>query len=122
MATVKKPFGGHSMTGYDRLRHHLEDTGAEIVCLPAADGLSLDTVYVHDASFITDHGALLMRMGKPARADEPACHAELYRALGIPILGGVEAPGTIEAGDIVWLDARTLLVGQGYRTNRACIE
>jgi N-dimethylarginine dimethylaminohydrolase len=28
----------------------------------------------------------------------------------------------MEAGDIVWLDSRTLLIGDGYRTNRAGIE
>lgn len=118
----RAPDGAVARAQHDRLRRHLEDTGAEIVCLPAAQGLSLDAVYVHDASFMTDHGAVLMRMGKSARAAEPACHAELYGALGIPILGGVEAPGTIEAGDIVWLDTRTLLVGRGYRTNHAGIE
>jgi len=31
-------------------------------------------------------------------------------------------PGCTEAGDIVWLDRHLLLVGHGYRTNRAGIE
>ena len=38
------------------------------------------------------------------------------------ILGQVTAPATSEAGDIVWLDPQTLLVGHGYRTNRAGID
>ena len=118
----RAPDGAEARAQHDRLRHHLEDAGAEIVCLPAVQGASLDTVYVHDASFITNHGAVLMRMGKPARAAEPARHAELYRALDIRILGGVDAPGTIESGDIVWIDGQTLLVGRGYRTNQAGIE
>ena len=118
----RAPSGAVARAQHDRMRRHLEDAGAEIVWLPAAQGVSLDAVYAHDASFMTDHGAVLMRMGKPARASEPGRHADLYRTLGIPILGGVEAPGTSEAGDIVWLDARTVLVGHGYRTNQAGIE
>ena len=31
-------------------------------------------------------------------------------------------PGTTEAGDIVWLDSKTLLIGHGYRTNAAGIR
>ena len=46
----------------------------------------------------------------------------VLRALGIPLLGEIKLPGTAESGDIVWLDSRTLLVGNGYRTNQAGIE
>jgi len=40
-----------------------------------------------------------------------------YVELGIPIFGRIEAPGTVEGGDTLWLDERTLAVGRGYRTN-----
>ena len=39
----------------------------------------------------------------------------------MPILGRIEAPGTVEGGDTLWLDERTLAVGRGYRTNDAGI-
>jgi N-dimethylarginine dimethylaminohydrolase len=106
---------------HEALRRHLEDAGARVLSLPAATQFSLDAVYAHDASFVTDHGVVLMRMGKPARGAEPAQHASFLAAAGIPILGAIEAPGTVEAGDLVWLDARSLLVGRGYRTNPAGI-
>ena len=35
---------------------------------------------------------------------------------------GFKPPGKTEAGDMVWLDSKTLLTGQGYRTNPAGIE
>jgi N-dimethylarginine dimethylaminohydrolase len=79
-------------------------------------------VYVHDASFVTDFGAIGMHMGKPARRGEPALHAQFYESQGIPMLGEIRSPGTAESGDIVWLDANTLLVGHGYRTNDAGID
>lgn len=108
-------------TEHSGLRGLLEAAGAEVVELPGAADLSLDAVYAHDASLLTDRGAILLRMGKSARAAEPERHGELYGALGIPVLGRLEAPATAEAGDLVWLDEDTLLAGRGYRTNAAGI-
>ncbi len=85
------------------------------------DGLSADAVYAHDASLITDAGAVCMNMGKACRTGEPYAHRRAYEKLGIPVLGEIQLPGTAESGDMVWLDARTLLVGRGYRTNAAGI-
>jgi N-dimethylarginine dimethylaminohydrolase len=41
--------------------------------------------------------------------------------LGILTVGRIVAPGQVEGGDCLWLDAKTLLVGRGYRTNTAGI-
>lgn len=100
----------------------LEDAGAEVRCLPAAEGAGLDSVYVRDPVLITDAGAVILQTGKSARRREGPAIAETFRNWGIPILGKVDGPGTAEAGDMVWLDARTLLVGRGFRTNAAGIE
>jgi N-dimethylarginine dimethylaminohydrolase len=103
------------------LRAELSAIGAEILELPPSDDLSLDAAYAHDASLATDFGLLIMRPGKPNRVPEGNRQAELASELGIPILGKVEVPGTTEAGDIVWLDSKTLLIGNGYRTNASGI-
>ena len=42
--------------------------------------------------------------------------------LGIPVLGAIEAPGTLEGGDFLWFDERTCAVADGYRTNPAGIR
>jgi len=99
----------------------LSESGAEVVCLPPAESLTLDAVYAHDASLATDHGLLLMNPGKKNRAGEAQAHATFCGRLGIPVFGEVGLPGTSESGDIVWLDSRTLLIGDGYRTNKAGI-
>ncbi len=99
----------------------LEDCGAEVLSLPASESLTLDAVYAHDASLATDFGLLLMNPGKKNRAPEAKAHARFYEAGGIAVLGAVEFPGISESGDIVWLDSRTLLAGNGYRTNMAGI-
>jgi N-dimethylarginine dimethylaminohydrolase len=107
---------------HHELRRVLAASGAEVVSLPASGDLSLDAVYTHDASIVTERGAILMRMGKEGRRSEPDRHALFYRAAGIPLIGAIEPPGTLEGGDIVWLDRSTLLVGRGYRSNREGIE
>ena len=97
-------------------------TGAEIVWLTDADDGLADSVFTHDPSLMTDHGALILSMGKALRRPEPALHEAAYARLGIPILGRVALPGTVEGGDCVWVDAKTLAIGRGVRTNQAGIE
>ena len=107
---------------HDALCRELNSAGAEIFELPAAPDFSLDAVYTHDASLATDHGLLIMRPGKSNRLAEGPRHSSFCKTLDIPSLGAITSPGTTEAGDILWLGSDTLLVGQGYRTNRAGIE
>jgi len=38
------------------------------------------------------------------------------------VVARIEAPGTIDGGDTLWLDRETLLVGRGYRTNSSGVE
>jgi N-dimethylarginine dimethylaminohydrolase len=106
---------------YEILCGLLRSGGAEVVCLPPTESLTLDAVYAHDASLATDYGLILMNPGKNSRVPEARAHAEFCEQLGIPVLGKIRAPGISESGDIVWLDSRTLLVGDGYRTNKAGI-
>jgi N-dimethylarginine dimethylaminohydrolase len=61
-------------------------------------------------------------MGKALRASEPVAQEQACRASGEPILGAIAPPGRIEGGDVAWLDAATLAVGRGYRTNDAGIS
>ncbi|MFI5102296.1 MAG: dimethylarginine dimethylaminohydrolase family protein [Terriglobales bacterium] len=100
----------------------LREGGAEVVSLPAADSLTLDAVYAHDASLATDYGLVLMNPGKKSRVAEARAHAKFCGKLGIPVFGEIRLPGISEAGDMVWLGSRTLLIGDGYRTNQAGIQ
>lgn len=118
---LRPPDFGVAEAQHAKLRGTLEAAGVEVMVM-GGEGLSLDTVYVHDPSLVTDYGVICLNMGKAARQGEPARHREFYRQMGIPVLGKIFPPGTAEAGDMVWLDGRTLLVGRGYRTNGAGIE
>jgi N-dimethylarginine dimethylaminohydrolase len=102
---------------HEAMCRELESAGAEVIELPSSSDLSLDAVYTHDASLATDFGLILMRPGKANRVAEGQHHGLSCAAHDIPTFGTITAPGTTEAGDILWLDAKTLLIGHGYRTN-----
>jgi N-dimethylarginine dimethylaminohydrolase len=107
---------------HEALCRELEACGAEVEDIPPAMELSLDAVYAHDASLPTDFGLILMRPGKANRVPEGRHHGSFCQIMGIPMLAKITAPATAEAGDMVWLDAKTLLIGHGYRTNGQGIE
>jgi len=100
----------------------LEAAGVELLHLPAAPGAGPDSVYTHDPFVMTPAGAVLCRMGKAARAEEPHVVGRVLAAAGVPIAGRIEGDGQLEGGDVVWLDSATIAVGEGYRTNRSGID
>ena len=106
---------------HDELFRQLQAAGAEVAHLPVSSTLTLDAVYTHDPSFATDYGMVVMNPGKANRVAEAAQHRKFYQTLGISMLGEITPPGATEAGDMIWLDAKTLLIGLGYRTNAAGI-
>ena len=69
------------------------------------------------AVIVLQQGVVLCNMGKAARAGEPAALGAYFQSLGLPVLGAISGEGHLEGGDVVWLDERTLAVGQGYRSN-----
>lgn len=102
-------------------RDILMGEGIEVIAAGPDPAGELDAVFAYDPSFMTDGGAILTRMGKPARLAESEYAAATYAELGVPILAQIEAPGTFDGGDAFWLDATTLAVGRSYRTNEAGI-
>ena len=95
----------------------LGEAGAEVVEAGPDTPGHLDAIFGYDPSIITDAGAIILRPGKTLRLVEMELAERSYRDLGIPILGRIEPPGTVEGGDTLWLDERTLAIGRGYRTN-----
>ena len=94
----------------------LEKLGCKVYIASAVDGL-VDAVYMHDPMIMTPHGAILLQMGKRVRQPEPAQIRKDLERIGVPILGELTGSAIADGGDKVWLDAKTLLIGHGYRTN-----
>jgi N-dimethylarginine dimethylaminohydrolase len=78
-----------------------------------------DLVYTFDPMLVTDRGAVPLRPGKANRAGEPAVLEAWMAEAGIPTAGRIEAPGTIEGGDTLWLGPDLFCIGRTLRTNDA---
>jgi len=111
------PEFGRAIAEYDAFLEILRTSGTQVVHLPAHAACTLDSLYPRDAAIATPAGVIPCRMGKQARSGEPRAVEEALRREHRPVLGSIEPPGLLEGGDLLWLDARTVLVGQGKRTN-----
>lgn len=107
---------------YKNFEAILQEHGATIYYLPQDETVNMDSIYCRDAAIATDKGMILCNMGKAARMQEPLAEKKAFETNGIAVLGSITAPGTIEGGDVAWLDEHTLAVGHTYRTNEEGIR
>ncbi len=112
-----RPDYENSLVEYERFVNILEQFDFEIEYAPLNETTSLDSIYVHDPLVISERGAILCNMGKAARQSEPEAASKYLTALGVPVIGQITGAGKLEGGDALWVDERTLAVGQGFRTN-----
>lgn len=78
---------------------------------------SPNLVYTRDTVAVTRAGAIAMRMRSPVRRQEPALATAALSTIGVPTFAPIQSPGTMEGGDVIFLDEDTLLIGVGNRTN-----
>ncbi len=97
------------------LRAALTTFGAEVTLLDELPGHP-NSVFVQDPALMTSEGYVRLRMGLPTRRGEEAWLAEALAALGLPEIGRIEAPGTVEGGDVI-LAGEVAFVGRSSRTN-----
>lgn len=118
---LSKPDLTRAKEEYKAFKSLIAEKVPHISCFPKSDSVTIDSIYCRDASIATDYGMIICNMGKQARAKEPAAQMKYFEANNIPILGTIKAPGTLEGGDVAWLDKNTLAVGHTYRTNSSGI-
>ena len=119
---LAKPDLAIALAEYTSFEQALKERGAKIFYFPEDDTVNMDSIYCRDASIATNKGMIICNMGKAARANEPAAQKKVFEANGIAVLGTITAPGTVEGGDVAWLDENTLAVGHTYRTNEEGIR
>ena len=119
---LKQPDFKTSLKEYADFEMILQSQGVEINYLPLHEELSIDSIYCRDASVATDFGMIICNMGKAERNLEPAAQRAYFERHDLLVLGEISSPGTLEGGDVAWLDKNTLAVGHTYRTNTSGIE
>lgn len=114
---LAKPDIDKALIEYKTFENTLRDAQVDVYYFLKNDEVSIDSMYCRDAAIATDFGMIICEMGKSGRRNEPQAQKEVFMERNIPILGEIKAPGTLEGGDVAWLDEKTLAVGHTYRTN-----
>ena len=107
---------------YNNFLNLISTLDIEVHSLPIYQSTTLDSIYTHDPCVVSDKGVILCNMGKKERAHEPHAIKEYLESINIPILGHIENPGKLEGGDVVWIDTKTIAIGEGYRSNNHGIK
>jgi len=94
----------------------LRDCGLELTVLPA-DEAQPDGTFVEDTAVIAGRVAIITRPGAPSRRGEVAAITAALQSL-VPKLGQIEAPGTLDGGDVCQADEH-FFIGLSARTNEA---
>jgi N-dimethylarginine dimethylaminohydrolase len=79
-------------------------------------------IFQRDLFFMTPEGCILARPASPQRAAEARLAAMALASLGVPILGMPRRTMLFEGADALWLDASTVAIGVGFRTNSSGFE
>lgn len=114
---IELPNLSKAASDYDRFLRLTTEAGTSVHFLPESENSGLDSIYTHDPAVVTNAGIILCNMGKETRKGEPDALEKFFLRNDFPILGRITPPGTLEGGDVLWLDDRTVAVGEGYRTN-----
>lgn len=118
---ISKPKFDECISEYEKFETLLLNNYTEVKHFPKDSNTKIDSIYCRDASIATDFGMIICSMGKEGRRLEPEAQHRIFKANDIPVLGTIKAPGTLEGGDVAWLDKNTLAVGHTYRTNSSGI-
>ena len=102
---------------HDTFVQILKNNGASVIYHDAFLPDMADAIFVHDPVLMTDLGAIILNMGKSLRHGEPDAIEQCFKKLEIPIYARITGTATVEGGDCLWLDERTLVVGHSFRTN-----
>jgi len=99
---------------HERYCEELERCGLRLTRL-STDGHHPDGTFVEDTAILTGRGAIITRPGAKSRRGEVQSVREALTEL-TPLLGEIEAPGTVDGGDICEINDR-FLIGISARTN-----
>ena len=119
---LETPNFSKSISDYDQFVKLLKSFDIEIHYLPNNDNTTPDSIYTHDPCIVSNKGVILCSMGKDDRRSEVPAVESYFKSLDIPILGKIKKPGNLEGGDVVWINERSVAVGEGYRSNSEGIK
>ena len=117
---TEMPDAERTLTQFSLFRSLIQKAGCDVVEVPELSGHP-NSVFTRDVSVVTPRGYIRLRMGLDSRKGEEEWMATILDSLGEPCAGVIEAPGTVEGGDII-LAGNVAFLGHSQRTNSAGID
>ncbi len=114
---ITPPDSGRVREEHDALADTYRELGITVHYVDPGSQPSPNQVFVADLMFMTPEGAIVGRPASTVRAGEERWLAAALARFGVPILRTVSGQGTFEGADAAWLDAETVMIGRGLRTN-----
>jgi dimethylargininase len=111
-STLPVPSLELALEQHERYCDELRACGLEVTVLAADDALA-DSTFVEDAAVVSAQRALIARPGASSRRPEVEA---IRAALGTRVSSEIEAPGTLDGGDVCDAGER-VFVGRTARTN-----
>jgi dimethylargininase len=105
---------------HEALRDLLTRLGVKLTVIPENPGHP-NSVFVRDVAYCSPEGAVILNMGLASRRGEEQWILHVFREIGIPVLGGIESPGTVEGGDLV-ITGEIAFVGSSKRSNKQGVD
>jgi len=102
---------------HDAFADLLSGLGVRVHELGAVETAHPDLVYAFDPLLVTGRGSIPLRSGKPTRRGEEVEIEAWLATRGVPTLGRIGAPGTVDGGDTFWLRPDLFCIGRTLRTN-----
>jgi arginine deiminase len=102
---------------HDAMAQAYRDSQVAVHMVEPAGDPRPNQMFCADLVFLTPQGAILARPASTVRAGEEREVARRLADLGIPILRTISGEATFEGADAAWLDAKTVAVAHGLRTN-----
>lgn len=103
---------------HDQMAEAYRTDGVEVLSVPEIFPAPPNRMFCADLFAMTQEGAVLARPASSVRAGEEVAVAQALAMARVPILRTLTDEATFEGADLMWLDARTAIIGLGLRTNR----
>jgi dimethylargininase len=104
-----------AISQHNTLKTALRKFGAEVIDAPELVDHP-NSVFTRDTALCTPRGYIKLRLGLESRQGEEEWMACILDELGETCAGKIEAPGTVEGGDVV-LAGSAAFIGHSIRTN-----
>jgi dimethylargininase len=105
---------------HEALKDCLADFGSQVIAVPELLGHP-NSVFTRDTALCTPEGYVKLRLGLESRQGEEEWMSGILDSMGEPLVGEIEAPGTVEGGDVI-LAGSVAFVGRSIRTNEQGIR